>query len=39
MRPAATAHDLEHAIDSLRDARRLALRETQAVGCVIADLR
>jgi hypothetical protein len=39
MRPAATAHDLEHAIDSLRDARRLTLRETQAVGCVIADLR
>ena len=38
-RPAATAHDLEDAIDSLRDARRLTLRETQAVGCVIADLR
>ena len=39
MRPAATAHDLEDTIDSLRDARRLTLRETQAVGCVIADLR
>jgi hypothetical protein len=39
MRPAATSHDLEDAIDSLGDARRLTLHETQAVGCVIADLR
>jgi hypothetical protein len=39
MRPAATTHDLQDVIDQLRDARALALRETQAVGCVIADLR
>jgi hypothetical protein len=39
MRPAATTRDLEDVIDELRDARALVLRETQAVGCVIADLR
>jgi hypothetical protein len=39
MRPAATTHDLADAIDGLRAARVLALRETQAVGCVIADLQ
>ena len=39
MRPTATTRDLEDVIDALRDARVPALRETQAVGCVIADLR
>jgi hypothetical protein len=39
MRPAATTHDLEAVIDDLGEARVPALRETQAVGCVIADLR
>jgi hypothetical protein len=39
MRPAAIAHDLEDVIDALREARPLTPRETQAVGCVIADLR
>jgi hypothetical protein len=39
MRPAPTTRDLESVIDALRDARPLARRETQAVGCVIADLR
>ena len=39
MRPAATARDLEDVIDRLREARPLSPRETQAVGCVIADLR
>ena len=39
MRSAAVAHDLQDVIDALRDAGPLTLRETQAVGCVIADLR
>ena len=39
MRPAATTRDLEDVIDELRDVRVPVLRETQAVGCVIADLR
>jgi hypothetical protein len=39
MRPAATTHDLADAIDALRVPRAPGLRETQAVGCVIADLQ
>src|SRR4051812_8830299 len=39
MRPAATTHDLADAIEGLRATRVLVLRETQAVGCVIADLQ
>jgi hypothetical protein len=39
MRPAAIAHDLEDVIEAVGAARPLTLRETQAVGCVIADLR
>src|SRR5688500_13192708 len=39
MRPAATTRDLEGVIHQVRDARALVLRETQAVGCIIADLR
>jgi len=39
MRPAATTHDLESVIDDIGKARVPALRETPAVGCVIADLR
>ena len=38
MRPAASTRDLEAVIGQLRDARSLVLRETQAVGCIIADL-
>jgi hypothetical protein len=39
MRPAATTHDLDDVIEDVRLARALVRRETQAVGCVIADLR
>jgi hypothetical protein len=39
MRPAATTRDLEGVIHQVRDGRALVLRETQAVGCIIADLR
>jgi hypothetical protein len=39
MRPAATTRDLEGVIHQVRDAGSLVLRETQAVGCIIADLR
>jgi hypothetical protein len=39
MRPAATTRDLEGMIHQVRDASSLVLRETQAVGCIIADLR
>jgi Redoxin len=39
MRPAASTHDLEEVIRRVRDAGSLVLRETEAVGCIIADLR
>jgi hypothetical protein len=39
VRPAATTHELADVIDLVRTGRPAALRETQAVGCVIADLR
>jgi Redoxin len=39
MRPAATTRDLEAVLHEVRDAGPLVLRETQAVGCIIADLR
>jgi hypothetical protein len=39
MRPTATTRDLERMIHQVRDTGSLVLRETQAVGCIIADLR
>jgi hypothetical protein len=39
MRRAATTRDLERMIHQVRDTGSLVLRETQAVGCIIADLR
>jgi hypothetical protein len=39
MRPAASTRDLEAVMTQVPDAAPLALRETQAVGCIIADLR
>jgi hypothetical protein len=39
MRPAAGTRDLEGVLQEVRDAGPLVLRETQAVGCIIADLR
>jgi hypothetical protein len=38
MRPAASSHDLQDVIEQVRHVPALALRQTQAVGCVIADL-
>jgi hypothetical protein len=39
MRPAASTRDLEAVIHQVRDGRAPVMRQTQAVGCVIADLR
>ena len=39
MRPAASTRDLESVMRRVRNAETLVLRETQAVGCIIADLR
>jgi hypothetical protein len=39
MRPTAGTRDLEDVIRRVRDGGSLVLRETQAVGCIIADLR
>jgi thiol-disulfide isomerase/thioredoxin len=37
-RPAPTNRDLENALDMLIAGKSLAVRETQAVGCILADL-
>jgi hypothetical protein len=39
MRPSASRHDLRDIIAQVPHSRALALRQTRAVGCVIADLR
>ena len=39
MRPSATDHDLVDVIDALEAGKRLTFRTTEAIGCVIADLR
>ena len=39
MRPSATDHDLADVIEALAAGRRLTFRTTEAIGCVIADLR
>ena len=37
-RPAPTNRDLENALDTIIAGRRLAIRETRAVGCILSDL-
>ena len=37
-RPSPTTRDLEDALDALLAGKRVAVRETRAVGCIIADL-
>ncbi len=37
-RPSPTTHDLEDALDAILAGKRLAVRETRAIGCIIADL-
>jgi hypothetical protein len=39
MRPAATTRDLESVIHQVRNGASVVQRETEAVGCIIADLR
>jgi hypothetical protein len=39
MRPAATRHDLEDALEAILAGRPVANHRTPAVGCLIADLR
>jgi hypothetical protein len=37
-RPAPTTHDLESAIDAAISGKPIAVRRTQAIGCILADL-
>jgi hypothetical protein len=37
-RPSPTTRDLENALEDLRAGKRVAVRETRAVGCIISDL-
>jgi hypothetical protein len=37
-RPAPTRHDLESALDAAMAGRPIAVKHTQAVGCILADL-
>ena len=37
-RPSPTTRDLEDALDALLAGKRVAVRETRAIGCIISDL-
>ncbi len=39
MRPAATRHDLEEALEAILGGRSVSVSRTPAIGCLIADMR